>query len=409
MKRQRGKNTGSLFQRRAGGAFYGRWCTAGGQRVARCTGTRDRKDAERILAAWLNAEALRRQGIVRPEDERRADIARRPLATLIDTWAEGLAAQGRTRKHATMSRVRVRRVLVERLGCASLADVQTARVQAALGELLGGGTAARTVHHYGRNLRAFTKWAAREGHGVDVLEHLRPVSPQTDRCYERRALDADECAALLDVAEHGPAFRGLDGLARAMLYRTALGSGLRVAELASLRVADFSLVAVRPCVVLAAKSAKNRKATRQPLRRDLAELLAEHFAGRRPSDVAFGGTWSQRSAAMIRADLRRARALWLLAVRHGPRAERRRRLGSDYLRSVDAAGRVVDFHSLRQTFVTQLVLSGANIRAVQQLARHSTPVLTMNVYARLGISDVAAALDGLPAMPATPAAAEGGA
>jgi len=42
----------------------------------------------------------------------------------------------------------------------------------------------------------------------------------------------------------------------------------------------------------------------------------------------------------------------------------------------------VDFHSLRTTYTTLVVDSGANVKEAQSLLRHSTPELTMNVYAR---------------------------
>jgi len=42
----------------------------------------------------------------------------------------------------------------------------------------------------------------------------------------------------------------------------------------------------------------------------------------------------------------------------------------------------VDFHSLRNAFTTLVIDSGANVKEAQSLLRHSTPELTMNVYAR---------------------------
>ena len=43
-----------------------------------------------------------------------------------------------------------------------------------------------------------------------------------------------------------------------------------------------------------------------------------------------------------------------------------------------------------------LVQSGANVKTCQQLARHSTPVLTIGTYARVSLNDEANALAGLP-------------
>ena len=49
----------------------------------------------------------------------------------------------------------------------------------------------------------------------------------------------------------------------------------------------------------------------------------------------------------------------------------------------------VDFHSLRATYVSALVASGASVKVCQTLARHSTPSLTIGVYARASLHDIA--------------------
>jgi len=97
---------------------------------------------------------------------------------------------------------------------------------------------------------------------------------------------------------------------------------------------------------------------------------------------------------MVRADLRRARAKWIKQTT-GKAASRERR-ADDYLAVRDDAGRLVDFHALRATFITLVVKGGASVKVAQELARHSDPKLTMNVYPRLGVHDLAGAL---PAMP----------
>ena len=56
----------------------------------------------------------------------------------------------------------------------------------------------------------------------------------------------------------------------------------------------------------------------------------------------------------------------------------------------------LDFHSLRHTYISQIVNSGASVKVAQELARHSTPTLTIGRYAHVRIHDLSAALDGLP-------------
>ena len=48
------------------------------------------------------------------------------------------------------------------------------------------------------------------------------------------------------------------------------------------------------------------------------------------------------------------------------------------------------------SYITWLVQSGANIKTVQELARHSTPLLTLGTYAHMSLPDAQAALAGLP-------------
>ena len=62
----------------------------------------------------------------------------------------------------------------------------------------------------------------------------------------------------------------------------------------------------------------------------------------------------------------------------------------------DEMGRVVDFHSLRHTFITNLCIGGVHPKTAQALARHSTITLTMDRYTHLTRADLTGALDALP-------------
>ena len=62
----------------------------------------------------------------------------------------------------------------------------------------------------------------------------------------------------------------------------------------------------------------------------------------------------------------------------------------------DDAGRVVDFHALRHTFISNLAAGGVHPKTAQTLARHSTITLTMNRYTHQLAGDEAAALRVLP-------------
>jgi hypothetical protein len=98
---------------------------------------------------------------------------------------------------------------------------------------------------------------------------------------------------------------------------------------------------------------------------------------------------------MLRSDLAAARSAWLKAAEQQPESVKKEMAASDFLLYSDRQGHVADFHSLRVLFISRVVASGASVKEAQTLARHSTPVLTMNTYSRATLLDVAGAVEGL--------------
>ncbi len=70
-----------------------------------------------------------------------------------------------------------------------------------------------------------------------------------------------------------------------MIYRTALGTGLRSSELAALQVCQIETEKRR--ILLRAAGTKNKKGLYQPITPELAERLAAWIKNKRPSDKAF--------------------------------------------------------------------------------------------------------------------------
>jgi integrase len=66
------------------------------------------------------------------------------------------------------------------------------------------------------------------------------------------------------------------------------------------------------------------------------------------------------------------------------------------LDTMDFAGREIDFHGLRNSFISFLANSGTPFKVVRTLARHSEPKLTYNVYARTFKETERKAVAGLP-------------
>ena len=94
---------------------------------------------------------------------------------------------------------------------------------------------------------------------------------------------------------------------------------------------------------------------------------------------------------MLRSDLEAARSAWLKTAET---AEQRAAWeASDFLKYKDRQGHRADFHALRVAYVTMLSNSGVDAKSLQQLARHSTPMLTLNRYARPSAAQVASQVD----------------
>lgn len=169
----------------------------------------------------------------------------------------------------------------------------------------------------------------------------------------------------------------------------------RAGELRSLTPASFDLDADLPTVTVDAGHSKRRRRDVQPFRSDLAELLRDWLEGR-PADERLFSHVPHNTARMLRADLRAARAAWIAQATTD--AERRQREDSDFPRDKNAAGEVFDFHATRHTYISAIVAGKPSVKTAQELARHSSPVLTIGRYSHARLHDLTAALDALPSL-----------
>lgn len=290
-----------------------------------------------------------------------------PLDQHITAWAAALRAKGTGHRHIQTLERRVRDVFAV-AGAIRWSDVATDRVQQAITRLGDErNSSARTRRAWVEAVRQFERWAVLEGRVASTpLERL--VKPRPMPVRRRRALTPAEVQRLLRAAPPE----------RALLYRLALESGLRVNELRRLRVADLDLDGPHPALRVRAQHAKNRRDATLPLRASLAAALREAIADRLPSAEVV--RVSDKPASMLRRDLEAA----------GVEVE-------------DASGRRVDFHALRHTFITALARSGAPVHVTQRLARHATPNLTLAVYTHVQDADLRDALDALPETTRPPA------
>ena len=190
-----------------------------------------------------------------------------------------------------------------------------------------------------------------------------------------------------------------DNLRQQILYILAVYTGFRRNEIASITPLSFDFESEPPTVTVEAGYSKHRKRDILPLRRDFADHIQSWIVQQsnlKPSTVLFP-IRNMRTAEMLKKDLDDARVQWIAAAK--TKAERLQREASDFLAYKDQQGRVVDFHSLRMTFITNLSRSGVAPKTAQLLARHSDINLTMNTYTTLGVLDQAAGVEALPPLP----------
>ena len=366
------------------------------EKLVVCRSNRESLDA--ALNRWVESLPLRiRKKLVDWDviDSRKA-AASKPLDEHIDDFETALVSKGGTAKHARQVANRVRKAC-KGSRFRYWSDVDGGKLQKHLARLRDGAEqlSIQTSNFYLAAMKQFGKWMVAEGRaGESPLECLKAMNVQTDRRHDRRALSVDELRRLLAAAEHGDEIASVPGYERALVYRLALESGLRAAEIRSLTRSSFDFRAETPTVTVEAGYSKRRREDVLPLRIETARAIEAHVATKLPVAAAFTMPKKDRLAHVLRSDLASARQKWLKESVSGE--ERAEREASSFLMYRDDAGRVADFHALRHTFITNLAASGVHPKVAQALARHSTITLTMDRYTHTVLGEQSEALAVLP-------------
>lgn len=336
-------------------------------RTVRIPGFVDKK-ATAHLAAKLETEAERIRAGMLPADVRQLV---RPFAEHLREFVAYLAAKPASAGHVEKSRRRIERIAAD-LAIERISDVTAQVVSQWLAARRADGMATETSNHYLRAVKAMFAWLTREGRvEKNPLAALKCANAEVDRRVVRRTLTDAEFAHLLAVVrQSGAVHMLLTGPQRHALYATAAYTGLRARELASLTAASLDFAAMT--ITVDAPNSKRRTRDVLPMHPDLVPILNPLVVGASP--LWPGRDWPRSGAEMLARDLAEA----------------------GIAREVDGAR--FDFHALRSQFVTSLIRAGVPLAAVQRLARHSTPVLTANLYTRLRLADLADGVARLPSL-----------
>jgi len=295
------------------------------------------------------------------------------LTEHLKDFCDGLVADKRKPAYINKTKTNIERIL-SNCGFKVWSDIDGNKVKTFLAKSRGpNGYGERTYNAYLRGFKEFCGWMLREDRaaGSDPMKSHSLIR-QTEFRKKRRALTVDEARRLLEATAAAPKRYNMTGHERSLVYRMALEAGLRAGEIRGLKVLSFDFESKHPTVHVEPSDTKGKKPADLVLMDATVELLKEFFSDREATDKAFSMPHTANTAVMLRADLKTA--------------------DIEYR---DDAGRDVDFHALRHTFITNLALAGVHPAVAQKLARHSSIELTMKYYTHVLHTSEVAAIDAL--------------
>jgi integrase len=197
-------------------------------------------------------------------------------------------------------------------------------------------------------------------------------------------LTLDEIQRLLEATENAPKRFNMSGYERALVYRLAIETGMRYSEIKSLQKLSFNFD-VKPCKVrVDASDCKGKRTDYLILMNNTAKVLKEFLEDKEPQDKAFAMPHKANAALMLKKDLKETE-----------QKDENENIIVQAIPYTDEAGRDVDFHALRHTFITNLALAQVHPAVAQKLARHSNIELTMKYYTHVLYKSEVEAIDAL--------------
>ena len=261
-----------------------------------------------------------------------------------------------------------------------LRDIEASKVIAYLAEMRQGGATAGTRNHFLTAMKCFLNWCIKTGRiSKNPLAH---VTKEKNEPKQRGILLPEQFQKLIsETFEQGAIRLNVPAPERCLLYVLVGGTGLRKKEIVALKWKYLKLSDKESCVILPGTKTKNKKEAKQPLPPQVATVFSSYRKQTGVSDderVFPNVKYRINTAELVREDLKAAE-----------------------LDLTDFAGREIDFHSLRNSFISFLANSDTPFKAVQALARHSDPKLTFNTYARIFQDTEKKAVSSLPTIDVT--------
>ncbi|MEI6232913.1 MAG: site-specific integrase [Planctomycetota bacterium] len=318
-------------------------------------GTTNKKETRRIADSKEDHQQRIKIGDIPPP---KASDTPRDIGEVVNEYLDWGKAQGGhggrawSPVHVAMRTRHLTKFWPKQLSLTTLQDVTLPKVESICRALLEGKivktpgkpgklATGKTVQSHVESIKALCLWAKSRGYlETNPLEGMSGFD--TTPREKRRALRPDEIEQLLNAAP----------IERRLVYEVALCTGYRKGELTALKVHDLN---VETCsLTLAAEHCKGRRASRQPIPQALASMLKSVSEGKAGTDP------------LLTVDFHIDRLFF-------------RDLTAAKLLETAPGGKLV-FHSLRHTYCSLVIESGASLTEAQRLLRHQDPKLTANVY-----------------------------
>jgi integrase len=303
-------------------------------------GCSNRQVAEKRLQEAVAEREREAAGIIAPKVEREA--ANKPLKAHLEDW---IATKEKVRddQYLKCCRNQICRLLKE-CNWTFAKDVNADDLSRWMGE---SSLSAKSLNHYLTTARTLLNWMVKQGRiTFNPLRSVDLLPGNEEKRRPRRALSDDDFSKLVD----GSGERGI-------AYLVAATTGSRFGEMLEVERGDIHLDDGDPRIVARAATTKNRKEASLPLHAAVAEQLRTFLADLEcgPADKVFAPLFRKRH-------------------------QFKRDLEAVGIPRTDAQGRVVDFHSLRYTFCTNLQRLGTPQRVLMHLMRHSDRRLSDHIY-----------------------------
>jgi integrase len=383
--RARGNGSGTLFKRGETGPWYLGYHDDRGRRITRSAQTTDKATAQAILNKELANVAKRREGLIDHANALVIDASKKPVLDHVVDYVADCERSGQASHHTSQKRVLLTR-LIEHARISRLGELGADVLSRHLRAIAAKGRSARTQNAARAAAVAFGNWCVAQGRlATNPMLTVSTADEARDRRRVRRALDDDELARLLAVA---------DARGRRAWYLAAVLAGLRKGDLQRLTWADVDF----DSGAIDVRKGKSGRDDTVPLHPDLAaELLPMRGM---PKARVFPTTVTDRTRL---GDFLAAGLAEHVPVLDAAGQQTLRRFGKGRsCRMVpvtkvvvipDPQGKVVDLHAMRTTLGTNLARAGVAPQIAKDIMRHGDYRTTLKHYTQLHVRDAAAAIN----------------